>query len=381
MLDISINKLYHIFNKVKYNLTMVKRGIKMKKEVSMMVGPTAIPDRVLNAMNRKSISHRSKEYCEVHERVRKGLKKIFNTKNEVYILTSSGTGAMEAALQNCFSFGDEVVVPVLGTFSEQFAAMAEVFQLKVKRVKFELGEAADVNKVMENVTLDTKAVIVVHNESSTGVTNDLEAFGKALKGKDTLLITDSVSGAAGIEIKMDEWGIDIVLTGSQKALMVPAGLSFISLSNKAWKAVENSNIPKFYFDLRKMAKFQDINQTPNTPGVYNIFAVDEALKMIFEEGLDNVYKRHIRNKEKIIKGVRELGYDIFPKDEKYASNTLTAVYAPGKAKEIVAGLANEGVTVNGGLPPIADDMFRVGTMGYVYEEDVDVFLKVLAKLK
>lgn len=352
----------------------------MKKEVSMMVGPTAIPERVLQAMNRKSISHRSKEYCEVHKRVREGLKKIFNTKNEVYILTSSGTGAMETAIQNCFSFGDEVIVPVLGTFSEQFAAMAEEFQLKVKRVNFELGEAADVNKVMEHVTPNTKGVIVVHNESSTGVTNDLEAFGKALKGKDTLLITDSVSGAAGIEIKMDEWGIDIVLTGSQKALMVPAGLSFISLSDKAWKAVEHSNMPKFYFDLRKMKKFQEVNQTPNTPAVYNVFAVDEALKMIFEEGLENVYKRHIENKNKIIAGIRNLGYDIFPKEEKYASNTLTAVYAPGKAKEIVAGLANQGVIVNGGLPPVADDLFRVGTMGYVYEDDVDSFLEALAKL-
>lgn len=188
----------------------------MKKEVSMMVGPTAVPDRVLQAMNRKSISHRSPEYCEIHGRVREGLKKIFNTKNEVYILTSSGTGAMEAVLQNCFNFGDEIIVPVLGTFSEQFASMCDAFNMRTKRVKFELGEAADVNRVMAEVTPDTKGVVVIHNESQTGVTNDIEAFGKALAKTDILLITDSVSGAAGIEMRMDDWNVDVVLTGSQK---------------------------------------------------------------------------------------------------------------------------------------------------------------------
>ncbi|WP_353093515.1 alanine--glyoxylate aminotransferase family protein [Tissierella praeacuta] len=353
----------------------------MKKEVSMMVGPTAVPDRVLNAMNRKSISHRSKEYCEIHERVRLGLKKLFKTENEVYILTSSGTGAMEAAIQNCFSFGDEVVVPVLGTFSKQFADMAEAYNLKVIRVEFDLGEAADVSRVMEHLTPNTKGVFVIHNESATGVSNDLKVFGNALKDSEILLITDSVSGAGGLEMKMDEWNIDVVLSSSQKALMVPAGLSFISLSNKAWKAVENSNIPKFYFDLKKAKKFQEKNQTPNTPAVYNVFAVDEALKIIFEEGLDNVYKRHIENTKRIIEGVKELGYTIFPKDERYASKTLTAVYAPGKAKAIVQALREQNIIVNGGLEPIAEDMFRVGTMGYVYKEDVETFLEGLSKIK
>lgn len=352
----------------------------MKREVSMMIGPSAVPDRVLKAMNRKSISHRSKEYCDMHQRIREGLKRIFKTENEVFILTSSGTGAMEAVIQNCFSVGDEVVVPVIGTFSEQFASMAEAFKLKVIRVKFDLGEASDVNKVMEHVTPNTKGLFVIHNESSTGVTNDIKSFGEALERSDVLLITDSVSGAGGLEIRMDEWNIDVVLTSSQKALMVPAGLAFISLNDKAWKAVEKSNLPKFYFDLNKARKFQELNQTPNTPAVYNIFAVDEALKMIFEEGLDNVYKRHIENTNRIIEGVRKLGYDIFPKDDRYASRTLTAVYAPGKAKEIVNGLAEQGIIINGGLAPIADDTFRVGTMGYVYKEDVDYFLEALSKL-
>ena len=352
----------------------------MKKQVSMMVGPTAVPERILKAMNRESISHRSPEYIEIHGRVRKGLKKLFGTDNEVFILTSSGSGAMEAVIQNCFSFEDEVVVVVMGTFSRQFAEMTKAFQLNVIELEFELGQAADVETVMKHVTPNTKGLFLIHNESQTGVTNDIEAFGRALKDSDTLLITDSVSGAGGIEMKMDEWNIDVVLTGSQKSLMVPAGLSFISLSEKAWKASENSNIPKFYFDLNKAKNFQEINQTPNTPAVYNVFAIDEALKMIEEEGLDNVYKRHIENRDLIIEGIRKLGYDIFVKDEKRTSKTLTAVHAPGKAKQIVSGLAKQGVIVNGGLPPIDEDVFRVGTMGYVYKEDVQAFLDALANI-
>lgn len=353
----------------------------MKKEVVMMVGPTAVPPRVLEAMNRKSISHRSPDYCEIQERVSAGLKEVFGTKNEVYILTSSGTGAMEAAIQNCFSFGDEVVVPVMGVFSAQFAAMAEAYNLKVKRIDYELGEAADLERVMSQVSENTRGVFIIHNESATGVYNDLAAFGEALKDTDTLLITDSVSGAGGLRMKMDEWNVDVLLSSSQKALMVPAGLAFIALNEKAWKATESSNIPKFYFDLNKARDFYAKNQTPNTPAVYNVFAVDEALKMIFEEGLENVYRRHEENTQAIIDGVRRLGYEIFPRDEKRASRTLTAVYAPGKAKMIVAELEKKGVTVNGGLPPIDEDVFRVGTMGYVYREDVERFLEALSEIK
>ena len=352
----------------------------MFKERLMMVGPTAVPERVLNAMHKPSISHRTPEYMEMHKRVREGMKKLFATENEVYILTSSGTGAMEAALQNCFSFGEEVVVPVLGTFSNQFASMAEAFNLKVIRVEVELGRAVEVDELIKHITPNTKGVFVVHNESSTGVFNDLETIGKALKDKDLLFISDSVSGAAGLEVKMDEWGIDILLSSSQKALMVPAGLAFLSISEKAWARVETSNMPKFYFDLKKMRDFQEKNQTPNTPAVYNMFAVDEAIKMILEEGLDNVYKRHEENTLAIIEGVRKLGLDIFPKEDKYASRTLTAVYAKGRSKEIVEGLKKDGIIVNGGLPPVAEDVFRVGTMGYVYKEDVDAFLESLEKI-
>lgn len=345
-----------------------------------MVGPTAIPDRVLKAMNQKSISHRSKEYSIIQERVTTNLKKIFKTTNEVLVLTSSGTGAMESVIQNCFSANDEVVVPVIGNFSEQFARMAEIYDLKVKRVDFELGEAADVDRVMKEVNKTTKGVFVVHNESSTGVYNDLEAFGKALKNTDAILVTDSVSGLGGLDFRMDDWNIDVAFTSSQKVLMAPPGLAFVSLSAKAWSRVEESKIPKYYFDYKMASKHNEVHQTLATPAVYTIFAVDEALKMILEEGLDNVYLRHRKNSEILINGIKDVGLKLFAKDERYASPTLTAIYVPGKSKYIVNELRKRDIIVNGGLGSLAEDVFRVGTMGYVSKNDVIVFLHGLNEI-
>lgn len=352
----------------------------MDKKIQMMAGPTAVPDRVLAAMNHRSISHRSIEYSTIQGRVTTNLKKLFNTENEVLVLTSSGTGAMEAVLINCFMPNDEVVVPVTGYFSDQFAKMAEIFGLNVFRVNFEFGETADVEVVMRAVKPTTKGVIVVHNESSTGVFNDLEAFGKALKATDALLITDSVSGLGGLEIKFDEWNVDVALTSSQKCLMSPAGLSFVTLSEKAWRSVEGSTFPKYYFDLKLARKYNKINQTLATPAVYTVIAVDEALKMILEEGLDNIYLRNKENSRLIIDGVKKIGLKIVPIEEKFASPTLTAIHVPGKSKYYVGELAKHGIIVGGGVAPFTEDIFRVGTMGYVSKNDVVAFLDALSEI-
>lgn len=352
----------------------------MIKSIQLMVGPTTIPSRILHAMNRDIISHRSEEYFRIHQRVSRNLKRLFETEKDVLTLTTSGTGTMESVIQNCFSPNDQVVVPIIGNFSERYAKIAEVYGLNVKRVEFELGETADVSKVMEQVNLDTKGVLLVHNESSTGVYNDLEAFGNALKDTKTLLVTDSVSGVGGLEIKMDEWNVDVALTSSQKALMAPPGLGFVCLSDKAWDAVEKSKYPKFYFDYKKARESNKTHQTPWTPAIFTIFAVDESLNMIFEEGLDNLYCRHKNNAKLVREGIKELGLSIFPKDENYSSPTLTCIKATGKSKAIVKRLAEEGITVNGGLAPLAEDTFRVGTMGYVSEYDVVAFLYALEKV-
>lgn len=353
----------------------------MKKEIFMMVGPSAIPDRVLKAMNKSVISHRSEEYSKIQERVTNYLKIIFGTKNDILPLTSSGTGGMEAALVNCFSLGEKIVVPIIGKFSEQFAYMAERFGLTVKRVYFEHGQTADVKTVMEFVEEDTAGILIVHNESSTGVFNDLQSFGKELKNRETLLITDSVSGLGGLEIKMDEWNIDVVITSSQKCLMSPPGLSFIALSDKAWKKVVSSNIPKYYFDLKRAREFENkSHQTPTTTAIYNMFAVAEALEMIKEEGVENLYNRYKSNSRRIIEEVKNLGLEILAENEQYASPSLTAIKVPGKAKEIVKKLSERGIIINSGLEPLEDDIFRVGTMGYVSENDVIAFLYHLKEI-
>lgn len=352
----------------------------MDKMIQMMVGPTAIPERVLRVLNRRAFSHRGSDYMEIQERVTTNLKKILQTENEVLVMTSSGTGSMEAVILNCFSPGDEVVVPVMGGFSNQYATMAEIYGLNVKRVNFELGETADITKVMKEVTSSTKGIFLTHNESSTGVFNDAKGFGQALKNTDTLLVVDSVSGLGGLEIKMDEWGIDVILTSSQKALMSPPGLSFVSLSPKAWENVESSSFPKYYFDFKRASNFNKKHQTLTTPGIYTLVAVEEALKMMFEEGLDNIYLRHKENTKLLIDGVKELGLKLFVKDETFASPTLTAISVPGKSKYIVSELEKRNIIVNGGLGDIANDYFRVGIMGYVSKYDVLAFLDALKEI-
>lgn len=348
--------------------------------LSMMVGPTDVPERILQAMMRPSISHRSPAYHEVHKRVSQGLKKVFGTSQEVLILTSSGTGAMEAAITNLFSPGDEVVVAVMGVFSKQYADMCETFGLQVKRINIQAGEAATPMQIVNALTPDTKGVFIIHNESSTGIRNDLQSIGEAIKDHPALLISDAVSGFCGMPIKMDDWHIDVCLTGSQKALMVPAGLSFIALSDKAWRASLNATLPKYYFDLSKFKEFSKKYETPNTPAVYIMFAIEESLEMVFEEGLENIYQRQEKNTKMLHNGVRQLGLDIFPVNDEIASRTLTAVVAKGRAKEIVSALAKRNVIINGGLPPYDEDVFRVGTMGFITPENVSQFLKELSNV-
>lgn len=352
----------------------------MIKNTYFMVGPTAIPERVLHAMNKQIISHRSQEFYEIFQRLTNNLKKLFHTENDVLVLTCSGTGAMEAVIQNCFTAGDHVVVPVMGEFSERYAIMGEKYGLNVTRVNFELGETADVEEVMKHVNSETKGVLVVHNESATGVFSDIEAFGEALKDTEALLISDSVSGMGGLELKMDEWNVDVVLTSSQKALMSPPGLGFVSLSDKAWKVVNQNKNPNFYFDLVEAKKFHQLNQTPWTPAVISIIGADEALTMIIEEGLENVYRRHITNSEMVRTGVEKLGFKMFPKDLRFASPTVNTIAAPKKAKYIVNQLKEYGVIVSGGQGILGEDTFRVGTMGYVSETDISVLLYALGKI-
>lgn len=345
-----------------------------------MAGPTALPEQEIKAMDRQIIFHRSKEFEDITKELNANLKKVFKTKEEVMVLTASGTGAMEAAIANCFSAGDEVVAVVLGVFSERMAAMAEAFGLKVKRVVKAPGEVASVEEVMAQVTEHTKGVFVVHNESATGVTSDIQAFGEALKDTDALLIVDTVSGIGALEFAFDDWHVDVAFASSQKALMGAPGTAVICLSQKAWRAAETSTLPKYYFDLKKARDFGVKGQHPWTPAIYSIIGLNEAVKMIVEEGIDNVIARNTRFSQMVVEGLEALGLRLFAKDPSYASKSVNT-FAYEKAPQFVAKLEEEyGIQIYNGQADLFDSTFRVGTMGYVAETDIAAFLYAAGKV-
>jgi len=352
----------------------------MKKNIMLIAGPTAIPERELVAMNRQIIFHRSDEFENITKELNSNLKKIFKTTNEVMVLTGSGTAAMEAAVENCFSVGDEVVAVVLGVFSERMANMAEAFGLKVTRVIKPLGEVATAAEVMSYVTEKTKGVFVVHNESATGVTSDLKSFGEALKDTETLLIVDTVSGIGAIEFSMDEWHIDVAFASSQKALMGAPGTAVVCLSDKAWKATATSSLPKFYFDLKRARDFGLKGQHPWTPAIYSIIGLNESVKMIVEEGIDSTIAKNTKLAKIVTEGLENLGIHVFAKDGSNASKSVNT-FAYDKSKEFVSKLNEDyGIQVYNGQAELHDTTFRVGTMGYVAETDVAAFLYAAEKV-
>ena len=357
--------------------SIFERRTIVDKAIQLLVGPTALPLRVLKAMSHEAFSHRGPYYQQIQHAVTEGMKAIFQTKNDVLMLTTSGTGAMEAVIQNCFLPGDEVVIPVNGLFGELFYEVAKGYSLAIKRVEFEYGTAADIREVMKHVTPRTKGVLLIHNESSTGVVNPIQEFGQALKDTDALLIVDSVSGAGGIPIRMDDWHIDVIFTASQKALMSPPGLAFVAIGEKAWKKIEAVHNPRYFFNFLRDREYGRRNLTVHTPATHTMLAVYEALKMIGEEGLERVFERHARNARLVREGMRELGFRIFAKDDAYASPTLTTILAPGLAEYYVQELAKQNILVGAGKSSLKKNTFRVGTMGYVHKKDVRTFLMAM----
>ena len=338
-------------------------------------GPIPVPDDILESMSWQMINHRGPEYKDLLYRVTDGVKRVFGTRNDLYILTSSGTGAMEAAIVNTLSPGDKVINVCVGVFGQRFGEIAEVFGAEVVSLDFPFGSAADPDKVRETLLAnpDAKAVLVTHNETSTGVTNDLQAIARVIREEsDALVLVDGISSVCSIPINTDAWGCDVVVTASQKGWMLPPGLAFISFGERAWQAHAAAKMPRYYFDMAMYKRYYEIGQPPYTPAISVMFALDVALERIMSEGIGGIYERHATIGKSTREGVKALGLTLFP-DESVASDTVTAVNVPDgiDGGKLVATLRDEhDVVLTGGQGPLGGKIFRIGHLGYTTKWEI-----------
>jgi aspartate aminotransferase-like enzyme len=350
----------------------------MVERLIMLPGPTQVPERILKAMTKPMINHRGAEFEKLYAEIAEGLKYLFQTqKNDVYPLTASGTGGVECATANVIEKGDKVIVPTNGEFSERLMESIKTAGAEVVNLKFELGTAINPATVDEALGKhkDTKMVAFVYNETACGVRNPAQELTKIAKDHNAMVICDAISNLGGDYLYMDKWDIDVVITGSQKCLACPPGLSFVSFGEAAWKKVEQRKGEKHtqYFDLLKIREFHKKNSTPFTPAVSLIFALQEALKMLKEEGIEKRINRHIECSKSMREGLKGLGLKLFPKNEKYASNTVTASWGPQAVPvgDIIKTLLEDtGIVIAGGMGETKGKIFRVGTMGACTQKEV-----------
>ena len=348
-------------------------------------GPIPVPEDILETMSNPMINHRGSEFKEILYRSTEGLKTVFGTKSPVYILTVSGTGAMEAAVVNTLSKGDKVLCTSIGTFGDRFGQIAHIYGANLVNLEFSPGTAVDVNQLRNYLSKDPdiKAVLVTHNETSTGVANNLEEISKLVKKEydNKLLLVDGISSVASLPTYMDLWGCDVIATASQKGWMLPPGLAFLSFSDFALESYQTSDMPKFYFDIGQYEKYFQMGQTPYTPAVSLMFALDLALNQILEEGVENVYLRHKEIGEFTRNEIRKLGLSILP-EEKVASNTVTAVNVPDgyQAGELITFMKkNYDVVLAAGQGELKEKIFRIGHMGKTTRNDIKPIIEGLSK--
>lgn len=346
------------------------------KQYLLIPGPTPVPPEVLSSLSHPMINHRSSDFKAVLSEVTDGLKWAYQTKNDVLILTCSGTGAMEAAVVNTLSPGDKIVIVNIGAFGARFVKIAKAYGLNIDEVKVERGKAADPkvieHKLKEDRNKEIKAVLFQHNETSTGVLNDVKAIASVVKEHGALTIVDAVSGLLTADLKTDEWGLDVVAAGSQKAFMVPPGLAFVSMSEKAWKAQAGSKMPKFYFDLAAAKKFAATGETPWTPCLTIAFGMQTSLRILRSEGLENIFKRHETMASAVRAGVKALGFGLLA-DDKVCSKAVTPVIpAAGIDAEALRKAVREqfGVVLAGGQEDLKGKIFRIGHLGYIDKMDM-----------
>jgi aspartate aminotransferase-like enzyme len=347
-----------------------------EKQLLMIPGPTAVPQSILLAGAQPMINHRGPEFRAALEASTEGLKRVFQTSHEMYILTASGTGGLEAAIVNMLSPGDKILSVSIGVFGDRFASIAETYGAEVGKMDFPMGSAADPEmlrkRLAEDGAKEIKAVLITQNETSTGVTNDLAAIGPIVREHGALLLVDGISSLVAMDCQMDAWGIDVLVAGSQKAFMIPPGLCFIAINDRARAAMTDAKMPRFYFDLEKAKSYLEQGQTPWTPAVPQVFQLQEGLKLLEREGLQDCFARHAKLAKAVREGVKALGLKLLA-DESCASNAVTSVRRPEGVE--VADLRKcmqqkHGVVLAGGQGSLKNDIFRIGHLGYVSPADI-----------
>ncbi|PKQ10226.1 MAG: aminotransferase [Actinobacteria bacterium HGW-Actinobacteria-9] len=347
----------------------------MQKKYLMTPGPTPVPAEVLLTQAAPIIHHRTPDFSAAFAEAIKGLKYEFQTEGDALLFACSGTGVMESAIANTFCAGDTVIVTRNGKFGDRQKQICEVYGLNVIDLAYEWTQVVSPDDVAKALADNpgVRGVIVTQSETSSGVLNDVKRLGEIVRGYDEcILIVDSITGIGAVDCKTDEWGLDVVMTGSQKGLMLPPGLAACTVSAKAWRAYERSTLPKYYFDWKKYAKNIEKDTTPFTPAVSLVLGLNVSLGMIREEGLENTIKRHSMLAEATRKGCEALGMKLFAPPEGRGS-AVTPVWVPEgvDGKKIVSILKNKyGITIAGGQDDYAGRIFRIGHLGYFGPFDI-----------
>lgn len=340
-------------------------------------GPTPLPERVLRAMGQPMIDHRGPEFAALHREVSAGVREVFGTTSaQLLILSSSGTGSMESAVANLVSPGDKVVVCTCGVFGDRFADINRAFGAEVLQLAVDWGQPVEPSQLADLLAANPDAGIVflTHNETSTGLTNPLEGLARVAREAGRLVVVDAISSASSMPLEMDAWKLDVVLSGSQKGWMAPPGIAFAAVAEGAWETVERSRSPRFYFDWRSHRTWAEKGFTPSTPAVSTLFAVQEGVRILKEEGLANAYRRHRRVADATAAGLEAAGMTLLARDG-YRSATVTAAVVPdGIAVEDLRKLlsSRHGVVIAGGRgnAKISERIVRVGHLGAVTEGDI-----------
>jgi aspartate aminotransferase-like enzyme len=346
----------------------------MLKRYLLAPGPTQVPPEVLLALARPMIHHRAPEFAALFAEIREDLKWLFQTQTDVLTLVSSGTGAMEAAVSNFLSPGDKALYVNGGKFGERWGKLCKTFGVQATEIKVEWGQAVDPQAIAKalNDEPSIKAVYIQASETSTGVAHDTRAIAEIVRKREqTIMVVDAITALGVFDLKTDAWGIDVLVAGSQKALMLPPGLAFVSVSEKAWRLAEKAKNAAFYFNLTKEREAQQKNSTAYTAGVSLMIGLKEVLKMLRAEGLGNVFSRHARMAQAMREGMKAAGLSLFPKHN--PSDALTVVSAPDgvDGQAVYKNLREQyGITAAGGQDHLKGKIFRISHMGYIDTFDV-----------